>query len=68
MDWVRRRIISLRLWCSLRAKAELQKPNFLFILVDDMGWKDLGSYGNKIHETPNLDKLAERGRGRVLLH
>ena len=26
-----------------------------------MGWKDLGSYGNKIHETPNLDKLAERG-------
>ena len=42
-------------------KAELQKPNFLFILVDDMGWKDLGSYGNKIHETPNLDKLAERG-------
>ena len=37
------------------------KPNFLFILVDDMGWKDLGSYGNKIHETPNLDKLAERG-------
>ena len=45
---------------SLALSAE-DKPNFLFILVDDMGWKDLGSYGNKIHETPNLDKLAERG-------
>ena len=45
---------------SLALSAE-DKPNFLFILVDDMGWKDLGSYGNKIHETPNLDKLAKRG-------
>ena len=43
------------------ALSAADKPNFLFILVDDMGWKDLGSYGNKIHETPNLDKLAERG-------
>ena len=43
------------------SKAELPKPNVILFLVDDMGWKDLGSYGNKIHETPNLDKLAERG-------
>jgi len=37
------------------------KPNFLFILVDDMGWRDLGCYGNEIHETPNIDKLAAGG-------
>ena len=36
-------------------------PNILFILVDDMGWRDLGCYGHAIHETPNLDRLAERG-------
>jgi len=36
-------------------------PNILFILVDDMGWRDLGVYGNKIHETPNIDGLATGG-------
>lgn len=36
------------------------KPNFLFILVDDMGYSDLGCYGSEI-ETPNLDKLAANG-------
>ena len=38
-----------------------QKPNFVFILVDDLGWKDLGCYGSTFHETPNLDKLASEG-------
>jgi len=37
------------------------KPNILFILVDDMGWRDLGCYGHEIHETPNIDKLAADG-------
>ncbi len=37
------------------------KPNILFILVDDMGWRDLACYGHRIHETPNIDALASRG-------
>ena len=37
-----------------------EKPNFLFILVDDMGYSDLGCYGSEI-ETPNLDNLAANG-------
>jgi arylsulfatase len=37
-----------------------KKPNILLIMVDDMGWSDLGSFGSEI-ETPNLDALAERG-------
>jgi len=37
------------------------KTNIVFILADDMGWKDLGCYGNRFNETPNLDKLAESG-------
>jgi len=38
-----------------------QPPNILFILVDDMGWRDLACYGHEIHETPNIDKLASLG-------
>ena len=35
-----------------------QKMNIVFILVDDMGWSDLGCYGADLHETPNIDRLA----------
>ncbi len=38
-----------------------EKPNIVFILTDDMGWKDLGCYGNKFTETPNIDALAQSG-------
>ena len=37
-----------------------KKPNFLFILADDLGYSDLGCYGSEI-DTPNLDKLAANG-------
>jgi arylsulfatase A len=37
------------------------RPNFLVILVDDLGYGDLGVYGNEIINTPNIDKLAEEG-------
>jgi arylsulfatase A-like enzyme len=33
-------------------------PNFLFILVDDLGWKDLGCTGSTFYETPHLDRFA----------
>jgi len=36
-----------------------QKPNILFIVVDDLGWSDLACYGADLHETPNIDRLAE---------
>ena len=35
------------------------KPNFLFILVDDLGWTDLGCYGSTFYETPNIDRLCK---------
>ncbi len=41
-------------------QAKTEKPNFLVILVDDMGYSDLGCYGGEI-DTPNLDKLASKG-------
>jgi arylsulfatase A len=33
-------------------------PNILFVLIDDMGWRDLGCYGSSYYETPNIDRLA----------
>ena len=38
-----------------------RKPNFVFILVDDLGWADLGCYGSEYYETPNIDRLAAQG-------
>ncbi len=38
-----------------------QKPNIIYILADDLGYGDLGSYGQQKIETPNIDKLAENG-------
>ena len=37
------------------------KPNFLFILADDMGWSQLGCYGSSFYETPSIDRLASEG-------
>lgn len=41
-----------------RAASQRVPPNFLFILIDDMGWRDLGCYGSTFYETPNIDRLA----------
>lgn len=41
--------------------APAAKPNIVFVLVDDMGWKDTGVTGSTIYKTPNLDKLANSG-------
>ncbi|MHC4561547.1 MAG: sulfatase [Planctomycetota bacterium] len=36
-------------------------PNIIFILIDDMGWRDIGCYGSEFYETPNIDRLAGEG-------
>ena len=46
---------------NFRQCAQPQKMNFVFVLVDDLGWTDLGCYGSTFYETPNLDKLASSG-------
>lgn len=38
-----------------------KKPNFIIFIADDVSWDDLGCYGNKNVQTPNIDKLASNG-------
>lgn len=42
-------------------KVKSEKPNILFILVDDLGWSDTSFMGNPVYETPNLEKLSGQG-------
>ena len=36
-------------------------PNIVFILIDDLGWADVGCFGSRYYETPNIDRLAGQG-------
>jgi len=38
-----------------------KKLNFVFFLIDDLGWTDLGCYGSRFYETPNIDRFASEG-------
>lgn len=40
---------------------EAPPPNFLILLVDDLGWTDLGCFGSDYYETPHIDQLASEG-------
>ena len=44
----------------VQAQAAAQRPNIVFVLIDDAGFSDLGSYGGEI-STPNLDAIAQAG-------
>jgi arylsulfatase A-like enzyme len=56
----RKIILALCILCFFNT-IQAQKPNVIFILVDDMGYGDLGSYGQKVLKTPHLDQMAREG-------
>ena len=56
-----KRIVLLLLIFSNVAIAQQKKTNVIFILSDDLGYGDLGCYGQKTLKTPNIDKLAMDG-------
>lgn len=46
---------------SMAFSANERKPNIIVILIDDMGWADVGCNGSQYYETPNIDRLAAQG-------
>ncbi|MFG0287063.1 MAG: sulfatase [Rhodopirellula sp. JB044] len=63
----RRVVAPLRLWLLVLLvflmveQTQGERPNVLLILVDDMGWKDMGCAGSTYYETPHLDRMAADG-------
>src|SRR4051795_4987895 len=51
----------LLLLAGAATAAEPARPNVVFILADDLGWGDVGCYGNRDIKAPNLDRLARQG-------
>jgi arylsulfatase A-like enzyme len=53
--------------CAARARAPQlapaapRAPNIVLVMADDLGWRELGAYGNTFNETPQLDRLASEG-------
>lgn len=62
-DWKYPLLITVSCWCMLLASSTLaaRQPNIVFIVIDDLGYGDLGCCGNTIHHTPNIDALAAGG-------
>lgn len=57
-----KRLLCLLITLMLSAAAgAADKPNIVFILADDLGYTELGSYGQKLIKTPRIDQLAEEG-------
>ena len=51
-------VVTIVVSCKSSFTKNFQKSNFIFILVDDLGWTDLGCYGSSFYVTPYIDKLA----------
>lgn len=51
----------LAAWTAAAAPELPEKPNFIFILADDMGYGDIGPFGSTKNHTPNLDRMAREG-------
>ncbi|MBB75347.1 MAG: hypothetical protein CMJ75_12635 [Planctomycetaceae bacterium] len=53
--------ITLVLLLTACGATETRRPNVIFFLVDDLGWRDLGCYGSPFYETPHIDRFAKQG-------
>jgi len=51
-------LAAARAWAAGTAP---RKPNLVFILADDLGWRDTSIYGSAFCVTPNIDRLPRRG-------
>jgi len=62
LAWLPALLLATLTTCSQPPPAEpQQRPNFVFLLADDLGWADLPGYGNDFHEAPHIDRLIADG-------
>lgn len=54
-------LLCLALTGFLEMTTAAEKPNILFVFIDDMGYGDLACFGSKVNESPNIDRLANEG-------
>ena len=54
-------IIGIAFACSAQAREPMDQPNIIFIMADDLGYGDLGCYGQERIQTPVLDEMARNG-------
>lgn len=54
-------LLLVALMYATATAADRQPPNFIVLLIDDMGWGDFSCFGNKEAQTPNIDQLASEG-------
>jgi arylsulfatase A len=53
-------LLMLQSGCHIN-RTEAKKPNFIFILADNLGYGDIGCYGSELHRTPSIDNMAKEG-------
>ncbi|HAD22249.1 MAG TPA: N-acetylgalactosamine-6-sulfatase, partial [Opitutae bacterium] len=54
-------LFCLTLVLQFEASSSQSKPNLIFIMADDLGYGDLGCFGQKLIKTPRLDQMAKEG-------
>jgi len=57
-------LLAIAFFCgglAFPSRADEVKTNVVLVLIDDLGWNDVGCYGSEYYQTPNIDRLAEEG-------
>ncbi|MEA3476987.1 MAG: sulfatase [Bacteroidota bacterium] len=61
LSWHHSIVIFLFIYVFQACSNEEKPPNIILVLVDDLGWSDVGFMGSQYYETPNIDHLAKQG-------
>lgn len=54
-------VLCLCVFAAFAVRAQRERPNILLVITDDLGWRELGCYGQRVIKTPNIDRLASEG-------